>query len=477
MKTRAIIAILAAALVLAGCQKDEFVSRRGMNDSPVRYVVALERPVQSRAETGNGGMMLSLTGNGDSLSMPMEWIATEGIDICPASDGTKGTLVNTTGSDDELSAYAATVGSFIVKAYNGGTENVSQTVVTWSGSEWEAAEEAIWPKGTSLDFLAYANLPGSQTATITKDGVSTVHTVPASAANQKDILFGHYQGNGGSTHTAEIRFEHPLTAVRFKYGEMDGNPTVKSIRLDGVAQTGTAAMAADGTISWSGIGTRNYSVSQSSATGLSVNSTTHLIGEPFIIIPQNLAAHSVKVTITFTDETEVFATLNSGEWEAGYTNTYTLGLSETVDVQLTDRVLSGVKDNVVIRNTGNVKCYIRAALAANWFDDNGIIVAPWSYDASNPVAAGFTSLPSDASGSGARWIYNAGDGFYYFTSPVLPGETTSSALFNSFSSTAASPVEGSHLEMMLMVQGVAYDSSKIKASTAWGAAVTGYLSK
>ena len=36
--------------------------------------------------------------------------------------------------------------------------------------------------------------------------------------------------------------------------------------------------------------------------------------------------------MTFKDGTEVAATISSGEWKAGYTNTYTLSYNQTLTV-------------------------------------------------------------------------------------------------------------------------------------------------
>ena len=331
MKTRYTITLAAAVLTLAGCQNDEMVNRQDMDGMTVRYAVVSDCPVRGRAEIGNTGTMLSLTGNGDSLSISMEWTVTDGIGIGPAPDGTKGTLVNTTGDDYKaLSEFASLIGNtFVAKAFDDeGAEKVLQTV-TWSttNSAWVGAPEAKWPKGTSLDFLAYANLPGSQTATITKDGVSTVHTVPASAADQKDILFGHYSGNGDNTGTAEIRFEHPLTAVQFKYGEIVDNLKVKSITLEGGAASGTATMTSAGTVNWSDVSAYNKTVSQSNASGLPVDDSSKLLGETFLLIPQTLSDKNVSISVEFTNGDIATGTFDAGMWEKGKTNTYTLGFN------------------------------------------------------------------------------------------------------------------------------------------------------
>ena len=332
-----------ALLALCSCQKHELSNVRKYFDGTISYAVSLGQSAQTKAADEyedeevceEAEAQIVLTDESGGISIPMECEAIESMNTIKTSRNsstlTKGTQVNTTGDDNKtLETFADIVSTFHAKAYDSnGTEKVSQTV-TWSSSSsaWVGTPTAYWPQATVLNFLAYANLPGSQTATIALTGVSTSHTVPATASEQTDILFGHYQGNGGNTGTAEIRFDHPLTAVRFKYGTMDGNPVIRSISLSGVAESGTATKVPDGTITWSGVDTYDYTVSQSDDSGLSVDATTSVIGEPFLIIPQKLTDNSVTVTVTFTDGTVVEVTLTSGEWKAGFTNTYILGYQD-----------------------------------------------------------------------------------------------------------------------------------------------------
>ena len=320
-----------AALCLTGCQKNELSGDKDFNDGTIKYAVAVgqsaetissdTKAVLSDAQTADGNVIV-LSDKTGSISIPMECEVTDGIGRAVL---TKGTLVNTTGSDKELQTYG--IEEFPASAYNGTTpifENKAIKYTAGTPGKWSTVDTYYWPQRTSLTFFAYANLPGEQTATINNTGVSTSHTVPATAAEQTDVLFGYYNGNGGNTGTAEIHFEHPLTAVCFKYGTIEGNPDIKSIELTGVAQAGTAGMSSNGTISWTGITSYGHAVSLSSETKLSVDETTKLIGEPFIIIPQQLAENNVKVKVTFIDGTAVEAVINSGVWQAGKTNTYTL---------------------------------------------------------------------------------------------------------------------------------------------------------
>ncbi|MCQ2127625.1 MAG: fimbrillin family protein [Bacteroidaceae bacterium] len=328
MKRQSLYVLTLSVVALAGCQNNDIAGLQDLNDGTVRYAVSFGDALQTRAAVLDAETPLALSDKEGKLVIPMGFEVSEGISLELDTVLTRGTQVNTGGDDSALGSFSDVVSGFTVKAYNGdGVEKLFQSV-SWSGTAWTATPVAYWPQATILNFLAYANMPLDQSATIASTGVSTEHTVPATASQQKDILFGYYQGNGGNTGTAEIRFNHPLTAVRFKYGEMDGNPTIKRISLSGVAPSGTATMIQDGSIAWSEIDSHNGIVSQENLSGLPVNATTSVIGEPFLIIPQNVATLNVKVMVTFTDDTVLEGILNTGAWKAGYTNTYTIGYKD-----------------------------------------------------------------------------------------------------------------------------------------------------
>ena len=182
----------------------------------------------------------------------------------------------------------------------------------------------------------------------------------------------------------------------------------------------------------------------------------------FWFVPQAMT-DDVKVKITFVIEVQLegestarrteytrdidFGTLlnknGTVTWEPGQLRTYTLK-AEEVDVDIHDDVSGFTKDNVVITNTGNVDAYIRALIVANWWGYNaeetevGIamgydseahtdFITPWKRTGLTGDNYGgvFDTLP------GAGWKL-ADDGYFYYTSPVAPGEETGSDLFLSY---------------------------------------------
>lgn len=287
-------ALVAAIFVLAGCQKD-ILLEEGL---PIRFAISAENV-------------------------------------------TKGELINTDGSDKGLADKGVT--SFKASAYNGtspvfttpGLDPANVETVSYSGGFWTMAHTYYWPQATGLTFFACANMPSSTVASVafSGSGLTLNYTsVPEDVTAQKDILLGHYQGNGGNTGTAQICFRHPLTAIVFKRGveNLSGDlVNIKRIRLSGIAASGTVRMEADGTLStWE---VSDYSGAASlgdGSTDLSVDGTTGIIGGTdgvFLIIPQNTAEHNITVTVTATtlDGPCTFTTtISSTNLEMGKTNTF-----------------------------------------------------------------------------------------------------------------------------------------------------------
>jgi len=145
---------------------------------------------------------------------------------------------------------------------------------------------------------------------------------------------------------------------------------------------------------------------------------------------------------------------NKVTWKAGELRTYILKVDD-VDVHITDTFTSSSKSNVVIKNTGNTKAFIRAAIIGQWVNDKGHPVfgytnykngmpepkeiASWYEDqfVKNVANADrtfgyFTGLAGygTTTSPNANWAKGS-DGYYYYTVPVEPDATTNS-LFTSF---------------------------------------------
>ena len=146
----------------------------------------------------------------------------------------------------------------------------------------------------------------------------------------------------------------------------------------------------------------------------------------------------VTLLLTFTvSGTVAFLADNSGP----VTNVFT---PTQVEITVTDEVVNGAKQNVVIHNKSTIPVYIRVAVVANWYKD-GSIVAPWNDHADIPTVL--------ADG----WSYNAADGYYYYTGAVQPTVTSLPFFDAGKSYKPNTTVDGAHLEMDIIVQAIQAD--------------------
>lgn len=289
--TIVILTAAAAALALCGCQRDSLTPA----GSAIRYEVSV------------------------------------------ADIATKGELVNNNVNNDYSDIeLASALSPFYVAAYNGTSPvfttssldpaNV-ETVNCTSGS-WTMQNTYFWPQSTVLKFFAYGNLPEDENTSveITSAGQILTHAMLPDVADQKDILLGYYQGRGVNGSTAKIRFQHPLTSVFFKVGDMS-HEVITSITLSGLGVSGAVTMDTDGIIGDWDVDDYNAESLQNDDEGLDVDETTNVIGDPFILIPQDLATNKVKLKVKCLSGIALETTIVNGEWKAQKTNWYTLNYS------------------------------------------------------------------------------------------------------------------------------------------------------
>jgi len=235
---------------------------------------------------------------------------------------------------------------FTVSGYHGSTTEFTGRNVSYNNGEWKFTENPIlWRDSYNITFFASANLPSWATATPSSSAMTLAITdIPAAAANHYDPLLGYYSGTG-TKGSATVAFRHPMTAVSFKTGSFsypEYNITaITSVKLTGVHAGGSASFNGS-TIAWTPSG------STKSVTGPFSGTSS---AQPFILIPQTLSSSPVTAEVTVSLSTggtlTGTAVLNSGSWDAGKLNTYTLNyyndkLSMDLTVSLIDWVyLSG----------------------------------------------------------------------------------------------------------------------------------------
>lgn len=114
-----------------------------------------------------------------------------------------------------------------------------------------------------------------------------------------------------------------------------------------------------------------------------------------------------------------------------------------------------VKNNVTVKNTGNVDAYIRAKLVFTWQNEEGEVlgVAPTSND--------YT-----ISWTNEGWKKGS-DGYYYYTTPVAPGGSTGE-LATGIKQTTPNPAEGYTLHVEVLAESIqAEPVEAVKNSWKW----------
>ena len=409
-----------------------------------------------------------------------------------------------------------------------GDANFTYNDPYWSHSfgqdPWKDNETLHFYMGMPVSMKAVpSGFTGSgQTISFSYDGSKA-----PKAEDQQDIIFA-YDAVTKEQYSAgrNITFYHALTGVKFALGNensTDPNGTktyITSVKFSGLVDGGncTVTFGDDGkptSWTWSNT-TTGTEFSQTYTTDNIVDYTSGSFGDSFYKAGNTKNLNDVDATMTFwfvpqemTDDVtlevkfyiqagtrtgaEITRTLKFGKelngrysgnaekdgatvgnvkWEAGQLRTYTLKPNE-VEVEVDDDISETKKENVVITNTGNVPQYVRATFVANWVDGDGNVVYgykssdtsnnnmwdPWTVD--NSTYGTFVGLP------GTDWI--AGDdGYYYYTTPIGIDQSSTYALFTSYTvgtvpvvylpettnPTKRYEVEGVHLVMEIVVQAV-----------------------
>lgn len=106
------------------------------------------------------------------------------------------------------------------------------------------------------------------------------------------------------------------------------------------------------------------------------------------------------------------------------------------------------KKTVVVKNDGDIPMYVRVAVVGNWKNSAGEIIKPW--DGSITLNTVANTVADDGISNGA-W-QDGGDGYYYFSVPVQPGEKTTNLLAEEI--TAVPTAEGDYLVIDIVHQAI-----------------------
>ncbi|MFA6947519.1 MAG: hypothetical protein WCQ72_00890 [Eubacteriales bacterium] len=138
------------------------------------------------------------------------------------------------------------------------------------------------------------------------------------------------------------------------------------------------------------------------------------------------------------------------------TNSFT---TAKVTHELHETMEENVKEDVSVKNTGNIDTYIRVALIPAWTED-GCIRADLAVDGTYEVEWGDT----------ADWR-KGGDGYYYYTKAVAPGEFTTILIKSCKPTADGEQYDGMTFTLDINVQSIqATPDSAVRE--AWGQNIT-----
>ncbi len=106
-----------------------------------------------------------------------------------------------------------------------------------------------------------------------------------------------------------------------------------------------------------------------------------------------------------------------------------------------------VKENVRVKNTGDVESYIRASVIVTWMNEAGTEVAP-----TLPVE-GTDYTIEYADEMTTSWI-KADDGFWYYTVPVAPGDETDYLITECKPTESANKPDGYYLSVEIIASSI-----------------------
>lgn len=141
------------------------------------------------------------------------------------------------------------------------------------------------------------------------------------------------------------------------------------------------------------------------------------------------------------------------------TNTFT---PSKVTTEIDEKFNEKVKNEVKIKNKGDVDAYIRAAVVITWQDANGVVLGQ------KPVAGTdylITWTLND-------WTALNSDGYYYYTNPVSANGGTTGVLFTECKPVKPAPVDGYTLHVEIISEAIQAEPTSV-VTGAWGVSVDG----
>ena len=311
---------------------------------------------------------------------------------------------------------------------------------------------------------------------------------------QPDLIFAVSANKTKPATLAENRpvaltFHHALSAIKFKIGTIRQDITVKTVALKNIYGKGHCSAVAKAGVSdegnlkfsWATSGEANNRYSQA----VGADRQSHKKGEQnteitgtddiFMLIPQDVTNAEVEITFevkdngfsgtrTYTFTKNISSLFSDKRWKPDTVYTIVIGIDRDETGITINEEMEGTakKKNVSFTNDGFADGYIRAAIVGFWKNAHGDIVVPWSDDRlSTPEYGSF-----DWGESKTYWKKGKSDTFYYYNKIVSRGEITK-PLFNAYTITSETPIDGAVLEIDIVAQLIKYDNMTATEAANW----------
>ena len=509
-------ALFCLAVIATSC-RDDLRTGNGRNDGRIAFSIDSSNDWQTRAAADSSAIetyhiqqkvMPVIVGN-DTLMLTLTIEPNFGIEA-PAPAETRSAPVTT----------ATLTGFHAVAYCQDNAQLFFNEEYSWTDHTKAVETGHFWPNNRKLAFCAYAlqaiaNTYGytpaddnqflstfstSYDSSLKKLTGSFTYTSPRSgdkghnwydALVQPDPVVAIKPNQVKQETTVPLKFHHPLAAIRIKVGTVPENILVRDTYLKRIIQTGDCEFVASGTddditFTWSNqteTDTVTYIQSNwkqvaKSSSGTEIHKEgTSFDDCTFFVVPQTLrddaeigfdyhVAPERKQEESATSPADTgdnhyrifkaFKAFGVDKLEADTRYTFTLSLAGSMGISITDVCSNGVKNNVVITNTGRSTGYVRAAIVGWWKNNSNNIVAPWNDLPGETCTYGKYELPTNWN----TYWKKGGDGFFYYHRTVLPGKKLEGdrALFTSYTLTGSAPVTGALLEIDIVAQIIRIDA-------------------
>lgn len=338
------MATMLLCTLLFSCNNEDFLESGNPEKAcdNICFGISSDKSIQTRgyADSDNEGYTAGrfvLRSDNSADTLCVRAIVSDGINVSGFEDEQALTRATPVGKDNfynkfHVLAYWSKNGTLVDQFYM--DEDAAN-----NGSVWSTDQIYYWPGADhSFQFYAWAPTDADKLTTpSTPQSKELSYTVPANAAEQKDIVVATTDEIQGDNNAAvPLTFKHICTAVRFAVGSQMQPGQIKSVALKGVKNAGTYNMANG---AWTlGDATADFSQTlDKETTGNEGNGDEITSAEgTFMMLPQILPADAM-IKVVFTNASGVDRTLTASigdtQWTMGTTVTYKLSITPEYELE------------------------------------------------------------------------------------------------------------------------------------------------